>query len=88
MGDCPWGRKELDTRLKRLSTQHKIETHMGLLWLMPEPQFIPVTWVKFKSWKLGILTEKLGDLTEFRESWGWRRPMSRAGEDAHRRGTS
>ena len=65
VGDCPWGRKELDTCLKRLSTQHKMKTHMGLSWLMPEPQFIPVTRVKFKSWKLGILTEKLGDLTEF-----------------------
>ena len=56
------------TRLKRLSTRHKLKTHMGCLWLMPEPQFIPVTWVKFKSWKLGILTEKLGDLTELSRS--------------------
>ena len=61
-GHSPWGQKE--TQQKQLSTQHKLKTHMCLLRLMPEAQFIPVTWEKFKSWQLSMLKEELGDLTE------------------------
>ena len=75
-GRIPWteepggpqsmGQKE--TQQKQLSTQHKLKTHMCLLRLMSEAQFIPVTWEKLKSWQLSMLKEELGDLTELSRS--------------------